>query len=65
MEYKQAFLCLHVTAIVIGGYGGGISLEVVERTQHCLGEDATPALPLAPAGNLEVRTTVLVVGLFF
>jgi len=41
--------------VVIGGYSGGISLEVLEGGRHCLGEDATPALPIAPSGTIEVK----------
>jgi len=38
----------------MGGYGGGISLELIEDGNHCLGESATPSLPITPTGTIEV-----------
>ena len=44
---------INLTGILVGGYGGGISLEVVEASDHCLGEDSDPELPVAPSGTIE------------
>ena len=40
-------------AALIGGFGGGISLELVTETQFCTEYETLPPLPNAPGGNLE------------
>ncbi len=40
-------------ALLMGGFGGGISVEVVEADSQCRGEDAIPYVPGAPGGNIE------------
>ncbi len=42
--------------LIIGGFGGGISTEVFEYDNSCLGDDAIPFIPGAPGGNVEVRS---------
>ena len=38
--------------VVIGGYGGGNSLEIVTGSNVCMQMDSNPTLPNAPAGQL-------------
>ncbi len=40
----------------MGGFGGGVSVEVVESDSQCLGEEAIPLIPGVPAGTTEAST---------
>ncbi len=40
--------------LVIGGFGGSVSTEVIEYENSCLGDDAIPFIPGAPGGNIDV-----------
>lgn len=39
--------------MVIGGYGGGNSIEVITANEACVSTNSIPNLPNAPAGQLE------------
>ncbi len=42
------------SGLVLGGFGGGTSSEVIEYDNHCLGDEAIPFIPGGPGGNIEV-----------
>lgn len=39
-------------ALVIGGYGGGNSVEIITENKVCSGTDSNPPIPNAPAGQI-------------
>jgi hypothetical protein len=39
-------------ALVIGGYGGGNSVEIITDKTTCSGTDSVPSIPNAPAGQI-------------
>ena len=39
--------------MVIGGYGGGSSVEVITKGEACVSSSSIPNIPNAPAGQIE------------
>lgn len=51
--------------VVIGGYGGGSSIEVVTATDACVSTSSIPNIPNAPAGQIEGWCSEYVDGQFW
>ena len=39
--------------MVVGGFGGGISVEVATIDTVCANDQSQPSLPIAPSGTIE------------
>ncbi len=53
---------MNMLALLMGGFGGGISVEVVEADTQCRGEDAMPYVSDTPEGNIEASPKNILAG---